>query len=187
MKVVVGLGNPGPQYDDTRHNVGWWVLDQVAYDLRFGAFRPGESCLYADGRVGDQELRLVRPTTYMNRSGLALAPGALPDDFEAARDLLVIVDDATRGVGGVRFRRRGSPGGHNGLVSVSDSLESDDYARLRVGVGEVPAGLDMATWVLAPMVPEDEDVVERLLPELSRAVEVWARDGIEAAMNGYNR
>ena len=183
----MGLGNPGPRYDDTRHNVGWWVLDQIAYEWRYPAFRRGRSSLYADGTVGEVAVRLLRPTAYMNRSGLALAPPALPDEFEAARDLLVVVDDATRGVGGVRFRRRGSPGGHNGLRSVSDALESDDYARLRLGVGEVPAGLDLATWVLAPMSQADEDTVELLLPELSRAVEVWAREGIEAAMNGYNR
>ncbi len=187
MKVVVGLGNPGLEYDATRHNVGWWVLDQIAYEWRYGAFRRGRSCLFADGRVGEQAVRLVRPTTFMNRSGQALAHPVLPDDFEAARDLLVVVDDATRGVGRVRFRRRGSPGGHNGLGSVSDALDSDDYARLRVGVGEVPEGLDLVTWVLAPMGPRDEDVVVSLLPELSRAVEVWATDGIEAAMNGFNR
>ena len=187
MKVVVGLGNPGSEYEDTRHNVGWWVLDQLAYEWRLGPFRKGRSCLYADGVVEDRDVRLLRPATYMNRSGMALAGPALPNDFEPARDLLVVVDDATRDVGRVRFRPRGSPGGHNGLKSVSGALESDDYARLRVGVGVAPGQLDLADWVLSPMIVDDEEAVVALLPELTRAVEAWIRDGIEAAMTGFNR
>lgn len=186
MKVVVGLGNPGPEYDATRHNVGWWVLDQFAYEWKFGPFRLGRSCLYADGAVGDQTVRLVKPTAYMNRSGMALAGPVIPDDFDAARDLLVVVDDVTRDAGRVRFRRRGGPGGHNGLRSVSEALNSDEYARLRVGVGVAPAGLDLVTWVLAPLSPDGEEAVLVLLPALVRAVETWIRDGIGAAMNGFN-
>lgn len=187
MRVVLGLGNPGRRYEDTRHNVGWWVLDQLAYAWRFGPFRSGARCVHADGTVAGQRVRLLRPATYMNRSGEALARASLPPDFEAARDLLVVVDDATRDVGGVRFRPRGRPGGHNGLRSVSEVLGTDAYARLRVGVGVPPAGLDLAAWVLAPMRAEDEAAVLTLLTELTRAVEVWVREGIEAAMNGFNR
>jgi PTH1 family peptidyl-tRNA hydrolase len=187
MKVVAGLGNPGPEYEDTRHNVGWWVLDQVAFEWRFGPFRKGRCGLYADGVIAGRDVRLIRPITYMNRSGMALAPPAVPHDFDAAEDLLVVVDDATRDVGRIRIRPRGSPGGHNGLKSISDALDSDDYARLRVGVGVAPQGADLAQWVLSPMSPDDEETVETLLPELARAVEVWVRDGIEATMNGFNR
>lgn len=183
----MGLGNPGAEYENTRHNVGWWVLDQLAYDWKLEPFRPGPGYLSTDGVVGGHEVLLVRPGTYMNLSGGALAGLALPADFEAARDLLVVVDDATRDVGRIRFRPRGSPGGHNGLGSVSQVLDSDDYARLRVGVGIAPAQLDLAAWVLSPMSREDEEIVAAILPLLTRAVEVWVEEGIEAAMNGFNR
>jgi PTH1 family peptidyl-tRNA hydrolase len=187
MKVVAGLGNPGPEYDETRHNVGWWVLDRLAYDWGFGAFRQRGFALAVDGVVEDHDVRLIKPTAYMNRSGWALSPLSSAADFEPARDLLVVVDDAALDVGRVRFRPRGGPGGHNGLRSVSSTLAMDDYPRLRLGVGVAPAGADLAAWVLSPMSESDEDVVVELLPELTRAVETWIVEGIEAAMNRYNR
>ena len=187
MKVVAGLGNPGPEYDATRHNVGWWVLDRLAYDWEFGPFRKERNALVSDGVVEGQDVRLMKPTTWMNRSGRALGVLRSVQDFEPGLDLLVVVDDATLDVGRVRFRPRGSPGGHNGLKSVSAALGSHEYARLRIGVGRPLAGEDLADWVLTPMDEDDEDVVVGLLPELTRAVEVWVRDGIEEAMNGFNR
>ncbi|GMV04784.1 MAG: peptidyl-tRNA hydrolase [Gemmatimonadota bacterium] len=187
MKVVVGLGNPGPEYDATRHNVGWWVVDRLAYDWDFGAFRRDGRALMVDGTVGGSDIRLVKPTTYMNRSGQALRFLYDLEEFDPAQDLLVVVDDAALEVGRVRFRPRGSPGGHNGLKSVSGALRSDEYPRLRIGVGRKPEGLDLADWVLSPMPEEDEDVVVGLLPELTRAVEAWIGEGTEAAMSRHNR
>lgn len=187
MKVVVGLGNPGPEYDATRHNVGWWVVDRLAYDWDFGAFRRDGRALMVDGAVGGSDVRLVKPTTYMNRSGQALRFLYDLEEFDPAQDLLVVVDDAALEVGRVRFRPRGSPGGHNGLKSVLGALRSDEYPRLRIGVGRKPEGLDLADWVLSPMPEEDEDVVVGLLPELTRAVEAWIEEGTEAAMSRHNR
>lgn len=183
----MGLGNPGPEYDSTRHNVGWWVVDRLAYDWSFGPFRREGRALLVEGTVHDIEVRLVKPATYMNRSGLALAHVTSLEGFEPSRDLLVVVDDAALDVGRVRFRAQGSPGGHNGLKSVSDALGSDAYARLRVGVGKKPEGADLADWVLSPMPEEDEEIVVGLLPELTRAVETWVTEGIEAAMSRHNR
>lgn len=187
MKVVIGLGNPGPDYDATRHNVGWWVVDRLAYDWDFGPFRRDGKAHVSEGVVGETELRLMKPTTYMNRSGLALRAVRDLPDFEVAEDLLVVVDDAALDVGRVRFRPEGGAGGHNGLKSISGALQSNDYARLRVGVGRKPDGADLADWVLAPMPGEDEEVVVELLPELTQAVEVWVSEGVEAAMNRFNR
>jgi peptidyl-tRNA hydrolase, PTH1 family len=187
MKVVIGLGNPGPDYDATRHNVGWWLVDRLAYDWDFGAFRRDGRAHVSEGSVDGDAVRLMKPTTYMNRSGLALRGLRDLEGFVAAEDLLVVVDDAALDVGRVRFRPEGGAGGHNGLKSVSGALQSNEYARLRIGVGQKPEGEDLADWVLAPMPEEDEDVIVDMLPDLTRAVEVWVGEGVEAAMNRFNR
>jgi PTH1 family peptidyl-tRNA hydrolase len=123
----------------------------------------------------------------MNRSGQALSDLATLSGFSPTEDLLIVVDDAALDVGRVRFRPQGSPGGHNGLRSVSRAIGSHRYPRLRIGVGIPPEDEDWADWVLSPMGPEDEDVILGLLPELVRGVEVWGIEGIEAAMNSFNR
>jgi len=187
MKVIFGLGNPGPRYDRTRHNVGWWVADRLAYDWDFESFRQVGPALVTEGRVDGHELRLVKPSTYMNRGGAAVRLLDDSGDIEPARDLLVVVDDAALDVGRVRLRGSGSAGGHNGLKSVSGALGSDAYARLRVGVGRRPPGVDLSDWVLSPMPAEDEDVVVGLLPELTEGIEVWVKEGLDAAMNRVNR
>ena len=187
MKVVVGLGNPGPEYDATRHNVGWWVLDRLAYDWDFDTFRRDGKAFMTEGTVGSTAVRLLKPRTFMNRSGLALRGLRDLEDFHPSEDLLVVVDDAALDVGRVRFRPEGGPGGHNGLKSISGALGSHAYPRLRIGVGTKPEGEDLADWVLAPMPGEDEEVVVGLLPDMTRAVEVWLVEGVEAAMNRFNR
>jgi PTH1 family peptidyl-tRNA hydrolase len=187
MKVVMGLGNPGPEYDGTRHNVGWWVADRLAYDWGLDPFRRDGKALVTDGVVQESSVRLVKPTAYMNRSGLALGPLRGAEGFDASQDLLVVVDDAALDVGRVRFRPEGSPGGHNGLKSVAGALQSNAFARLRIGVGRKPDGVDLSDWVLGPMPEEDEDIVVGLLPELTEAIEVWIAQGVEPAMNRFNR
>ncbi len=184
---MFGLGNPGPEYDATRHNVGWWVLDRIAYEWGLPLFVREGRTMATEGRRGDTRFRLIKPLTFMNRSGQALSSLASVPDFVPEEDLLVIVDDAALDVGRVRFRPRGSAGGHNGLRSVSGALGTDEYARLRVGVGIAPQGADLAEWVLSPMDAEDEDMVLDLLPTLVEGVEVWGTAGIEAAMNRFNR
>lgn len=187
MKVVVGLGNPGVEYDQTRHNVGWWVVDRLAYDWGFGPFERRAKTLVVEGTVGERAIRLVKPMTFMNRSGGALISLRLIPNFEVAQDLLVAVDDAALDVGRVRFRPEGGTGGHNGLKSISAALGTDSYARLRIGVGVAPSEEGLADWVLSPLGPEEEDVVVGLLPELTKAVEVWMDEGIDEAMNRFNR
>lgn len=183
----MGLGNPGPDYDGTRHNVGWWVVDRLAYDWGFGAFRREGKAFVGEGEVAGLSVRLMKPTTYMNRSGLALRPLLELEGWDPARDLLVVVDDAALDVGRVRFRPEGGAGGHNGLKSIAGALQSNVYARLRIGVGVKPEGEDLSDWVLSEMPPEDEEVVVGLLPDMTEAVEVWLQDGVEAAMNRFNR
>ena len=187
MKIVAGLGNPGPAYDATRHNVGWWVLDRICHDWGFGGFRKDGAAMAAAGERGGAEVLLLKPLSYMNRSGPALGPFLGAEGFDPAADLLVVVDDAALDVGRVRFRPAGSDGGHNGLASVVATLGSEAFARLRVGVGRPPPEWDLVDWVLAPMDTEDEDRVIELLPSLAEGVELWIREGIEPVMNRFNR
>ena len=162
-------------------------MDRLAYDWDFGPFEQTGRAVTTDGTVGDEAVRLVKPTTFMNRSGQALRFLWELEEFDPSQDLLVVVDDAALDVGRVRFRPEGSDGGHNGLRSVSGALRSNGYARLRIGVGTKPEGEDLSDWVLSAMPEEDEDVVIGLLPELTRGVETWVQDGVEAAMNRFNR
>lgn len=187
MKVVAGLGNPGAEYDNTRHNVGWWVLDRLAHDWGFGSFEKEGRSLRVEGVVGDVSTLLLKPTTFMNRSGSALVGLRDLQGFDVTTDLLVVVDDAALDPGRIRFRPGGGAGGHKGLRSVSASLATHSYARLRVGVGQVPPRGDLSDWVLSPMGDADEDMVLERLAELSGAVEVWMREGIEEVMNQFNR
>ena len=187
VKIVIGLGNPGPKYDATRHNVGWWVVDRLAYDWGFGSFEKEDRALVTEGDVGGSHVQLVKPTTYMNRSGLSLLRLSEMESFRIKEDLLVVVDDAALEVGRVRCRPEGGSGGHKGLKSVSGVLQSDAYARLRIGVGLKPEGQDLADWVLSRMPQEDEDIVVDLLPIMTGAIEAWIEEGTEAAMNHFNQ
>ena len=184
---MVGLGNPGPEYDDTRHNVGWWLVDRAVHDWGLAPFERNRSAWTTEGVVDGCLLRVVKPATYMNRSGAAIRTLAEDPEFSPAEDLLVVVDDAALEVGRIRLRPRGGPGGHNGLRSISEALGTDEYPRLRIGVGSPPRGKDWAEWVLSPMDGEEEEVLLNMLPEVVKAVEVWIREGVEAAMNRYNR
>lgn len=140
------------------------------------------------GNRDGQQVRLIKPTTYMNRSGAALAPLRSFPGFDPSSDLLVLVDDVALPTGRFRLRGAGSAGGHNGLRSVEGALQRQDYARLRIGAGPFPPdGGDLADFVLSPFEPEEQDLLEGLLDPMSEAVECWLTEGIETAMNLYNR
>lgn len=185
--MVCGLGNPGSDYDATRHNVGWWAVDRLAVDWRLGPFRREGAARVASGSVGAATVWLLEPSTYMNRSGAAVAPLRRVQGFDVSRDLLVIVDDAALDVGRLRFRPHGSAGGHNGLKSVEAVLGTQEFARLRIGVGRPPPAADLAEWVLSPLPAEDEARILELLPVIVDGVRTWIEEGIAAAMNRYNR
>lgn len=186
-KVIVGLGNPGREYDNTRHNAGWWLLDVLAQRWGVPRFRAEKNQAIATTRVEPFQVRLIKPLTYMNRSGSVLVPLKRMGALDLGKDLLVLVDDVALEPGRVRFRPSGSAGGHNGLKSIEQALGTRDYPRLRIGVGTRPPGADLADWVLSPMPRGDRKLVDERLPELAEAVETWMRDGIEVAMDRYNR
>ncbi|CAN5742501.1 aminoacyl-tRNA hydrolase [soil metagenome] len=187
MKVVCGLGNPGAEYEETRHNVGWWVVEEALATWRFPELQRVGSAWVSSGRIGDHDVVLVEPLTWMNRSGAALVALTQADDFDVARDLLVVVDDIALDPGRIRIRPGGSAGGHNGLKSVEASLNTRDYARMRVGVGAPPPGADMSEWVLSPFGDAEQQQIVELLPDLVDAVRVWIEAGAEAAARQYNR
>ena len=184
----MGLGNPGPEYDDTRHNAGFRLADRLVDRWHLGPFRRGERAREARGVWQAHPVAVLKPQTYMNRSGAALAPLRTLPDFDPSRDLLILVDDAALPLGRFRLRGAGSAGGHNGLKSVEGALQRQDYARLRIGVGPAPPELDdLADYVLDRFSREELEALTELLDPMSEAVECWLEHGIEQAMNRFNR
>jgi PTH1 family peptidyl-tRNA hydrolase len=190
VKLVVGLGNPGREYEGTRHNVGWMLLDYLAqrWDIE-DARRDGETRV-ADTHVAGTRVRLVKPLTYMNLSGQVLRPYLRREGWSPATDLLVVVDEVALPLGYYRLRAQGSAGGHNGLKSVEAALGSREYARLRIGIKpDDPQReiADLSDFVLARFGKNERGAVEELMPKLADAVEIWIKDGIIAAMNKHNK
>ena len=191
MKVIVGLGNPGREYAATRHNVGWWLIDHLADVWHFDGWKKDGESHVANGTVGGVKVRLVKPQTFMNLSGQALRHFVRRPFWSPAKDLLIAVDEVQLPVGRIRIRPRGSAGGHNGLKSVEHSLGTQEYARLRIGVGpsEERKGIykDLADFVLSPFARDEREDVLALMPQLTATTETWLHEGVEKAMNLYNR
>ena len=191
MKVIVGLGNPGREYAATRHNVGWWLIDHLADVWHFDGWKKDRDLVSSTGIVAGQRVRLVKPQTYMNLSGQALKNYVRRPFWSPAKDLLVVVDEVQLPVGRTRIRARGTAGGHNGLKSVEQALGTQEYARLRIGVGpsEERKGIytDLAQFVLSPFARDEREDILALMPQLTATVETWLGDGVEKAMNLHNR
>ena len=179
MRAVVGLGNPGSEYAATRHNAGFLLADALAAHWQLPRFRRAERARATEGTVGGGAgvpVRILKPTTFMNRSGAALASLRADPTFDAARDLLILVDDFQIPLGTFRFRPDGSAGGHNGLKSIEGALQSQQYARLRIGVGPLPEGTaDWADYVLAPFEPEELEQVRSIMPQMIETIEKWLK------------
>lgn len=190
MKVILGLGNPGQEYADTRHNVGWWMLDHLADVWRMDGWRKDGEAMTASGTVGGIKVRLVKPQTFMNLSGAVLKPWLRRPFWAAASDLMVVSDEVQLETGTYRFRARGSAGGHNGLKSIEQALKSQEYARLRIGVGpndpQRRTG-DLADYVLDRFGKAEAAQVRELLPTLEEALRLWTAEGILRVMNAFNR
>ena len=191
MKVILGLGNPGREYAATRHNVGWWLIDHLADVWHFDRWKKDGDAVSSSGVVDGQKVRLLKPQTFMNLSGQALKNYVRRPFWSAAKDLLVVVDEVQLPVGRYRIRARGSAGGHNGLKSVEHALKTQDYARLRIGVGpsEERKGIykDLADFVLAPFARDEREDVLALMPQFAATVETWLHEGAKKAMNLHNR
>jgi PTH1 family peptidyl-tRNA hydrolase len=183
MKLIVGLGNPGDEYRDTRHNVGFMVADTIAKRHALG-WRHRDQVLLAKNFGADAFL-VAKPLTYVNRSGDVV--GELMRYYGVGpEDLLVIVDEAALPFGRLRARARGSAGGHNGLKSIIERLETTEFARLRLGVGRGDPRRDLADHVLARFEPGERAELEAFIARAADAAEMFAVEGIEKVMNQYN-
>jgi PTH1 family peptidyl-tRNA hydrolase len=184
VKLVVGLGNPGNQYAETRHNIGWMVLDRVADRAgKAGRGRERDASSVLEVRAGGLELVLAKPQTYMNDSGRAVRR-LLQSYHVPLVDLLVVADDFALPFGKLRFREAGSHGGHNGLRSIIAELNSEKYSRLRVGIGE--PGRGAVDHVLSRFSTDERARLPILLDASAEAVEAWARHGTSKAANRFN-
>ncbi len=186
MHLIVGLGNPGPEYRKNRHNAGFMLVEGLA-GMQRGEFRyfAATDSLVCRTRIGGQETLLAKPLTFMNRSGLAVRELAARGNI-SNRDLLVVYDEAALELGRIRIRPSGSAGGHQGMQSVIDCLGTQEIPRLRIGVGQGPPGREMTDWVLSDFRKSEETDLKEALERASGAVEEFLSNGIESAMALYN-
>jgi PTH1 family peptidyl-tRNA hydrolase len=186
--VLVGLGNPGARYENTPHNVGWEVVDALAAKWRCTSWRPWRrAAAVSEGRIRDVQVVLAKPTTFMNLSGEAVAPLAAHFEVEPAR-ILAICDDIALPLGRIRLRGGGSSGGHRGLQSIMDMIDSAEFPRLRLGVAPGLEGLPCAAerWVLSKWIPERRAHMDQVIEQAVACAETFLADGLENAMNLFN-
>ncbi|MCX2726109.1 aminoacyl-tRNA hydrolase [Thermomicrobium sp. 4228-Ro] len=183
--LVVGLGNPGPRYARTRHNIGFWVVDRLAVRCHAPRFEQRFDGEFAVVSEGERSLLLLKPLTYMNLSGRSVRQAVQWYKIPLDR-LLVVHDDMDLPLGTLRFRFGGSAAGHHGVESVIAELGSDRFGRLRVGIGRPPSPEAGRAYVLEPFTPAERPLAERVADIAAEAVVVWYRDGMTAAMNRFN-
>lgn len=184
-KLIVGLGNPGVAYRGTRHNIGFRVADKTAEELGVAFLREKYGGLFAEGRIDGIRVFLLKPLTFMNRSGVSVAR-AVRYALHDVADLLVVADDVNLPLGRLRLRAGGSSGGHKGLGSIIEHLGTDKFSRLRIGVGMGKGEGDLTRHVLGRFAAEEAEAVEQAVARAAEAVLMFARYGIAAAMDRFN-
>ena len=187
MKLIVGLGNPGAQYERTRHNAGFMALDLLAQRHALGQIPKSRfHAVTLDAIIGTEKVLLMKPTKFMNLSGQSVGEAIRFYKLDPSEDLLVLVDDIALPVGFIRVRKNGSAGGHNGLSDIDRLLGGADYPRIRIGVGNVPKLMNQADWVLSRFMKEEHDDVDRSLKATADATECLLDEGVSKAMNAFN-
>ncbi len=187
MKLIVGLGNPGSEYVKTRHNAGFMAIDLIAQHHADGQVaRSKFHSMVLDAQVGGEKCLLMKPVTYMNRSGQAAAEACRFYKLNPATDVLVLVDDVALPCGMIRLKAGGGAGGHNGLTDLARKLGTEGFARLRIGVDEKPPMMRLDDYVLGRFTEEQLDRLGPALTQSAEAAGVFAAEGIEAAMNRFN-
>ena len=187
MFIIAGLGNPTLQYEGTRHNVGFDVIDMLADRYNISVDGRKGRALIGKGMIGGQKVLLVKPQTYMNLSGESLRELVNYYKIDEEHELLVIYDDISLDVGQIRIRKKGSAGGHNGIKNIIANLGTDRFMRVKVGVGEKPKNWDLADYVLSPFTKDERPLVNLAIEHAAKAIEQMLNGDVDAAMNEYNR
>lgn len=187
MYIIAGLGNPGKEYINTRHNVGFGVIDILADKYNISVLELRSKALVGKGMMEGRRVILVKPLTYMNLSGESIRPIVDYYKADAEQELIVISDDVSLPPGGLRIRKRGSAGGHNGLKNIIRQMGTENFTRIRLGVGEKPRNYDLADWVLGHFSGEERKAVDEAADRAVHAVELILSEGADAAMNIFNR
>lgn len=186
MKVIVGLGNPGKQYEMTRHNVGFWAIDRLAEEWNIPLSQGKFKGLIGEGRVGTEKVILVKPMTYMNLSGECVAPLLNFYKLDPEEDVLVIYDDLDLPCGKVRLRTKGSSGGHNGMKSLIAHLGTEEFKRIKIGIGRPAPGYKVVDHVLTTFPPEELADVQDAVKHAAEAAKAWTEISFLRVMNQFN-
>lgn len=187
MYIIVGLGNPKKEYDNTRHNIGFDVIDALAEDNRIGMTEKKHKAIIGKGIIAGQKVILVKPQTYMNLSGESVRELIDYYKVDETEELIVISDDISLDVGQLRIRKKGSAGGHNGLKNIIMHLGHDTFQRVKMGVGEKPKHFDLADYVLGHFSKEERSVMNDSIKDACKAIEMMINDDVDGAMNIYNK
>ena len=187
MFIIAGLGNPDEKYQGTRHNVGFDVVDRLAEKYQIAVDTKKHRALIGKGVIEGQKVLLVKPQTYMNLSGESIRSLVEYYKIDPEEELLVIYDDISLEVGQLRIRRKGSAGGHNGIKNIIAMTGTQNFMRIKVGVGEKPKGWDLADYVLGRFHGEEKAIMEDARKRAAKAAVMMMNEGLQAAMNEYNR
>ncbi len=187
MYIIAGLGNPGKEYGNTRHNVGYDVIDALAEKYNISVLELKHKALLGKGNIEGQKVILMKPLTYMNLSGESLRMAMDYYKADAEQELIVISDDVSLPPGQLRVRKKGSAGGHNGLKNIIKMLGTENFRRIRMGVGEKPKTYDLADWVLGHFNKEERAAIDEASEKAVQAVRLMLTEGTDAAMNVFNR
>lgn len=186
MFMIVGLGNPDARYKNTRHNIGFDVVDALAqrYDVDVSMRKHRAYC--GKGVIQGQKVLLVKPQTYMNLSGESVRAAAEYYKIDPENELLVLFDDISLDVGQIRIRRKGSAGGHNGMKNIIAQLDTQNFSRIKIGVGEKPKGMDLADYVLGHFSKMERELINDAIVQTIDAIDTILKGDIDGAMNRYN-
>ncbi len=187
MYIIAGLGNPTGQYAHTRHNVGFDVIDRLAEKENIRLLEKKHKAIIGKGIIGGQKVILAKPQTYMNLSGESIRELADYYKIDVTKELIVLSDDISLDVGQVRIRKKGSAGGHNGLKNIILHLGTDEFSRIKIGVGEKPAGYDLADYVLGHFDASEQKRMEEAYEKAQEAIEMMIAGDVDQAMNQFNR
>ncbi len=186
MYIIVGLGNPTRQYEHTRHNVGFDAVDYLidAYRIPYSGVK--HKAMYGKGMIGSQKVIVAKPITYMNLSGEAVRELTDYYKVDPEHELIVLYDDISLSPGQIRIRKKGSAGGHNGIKNIIAQLGTQNFLRIKIGVGEKPKGWDLAQYVLGHFPDDERKMVDEAIERTAKAVELLLQDEVDKAMNEYN-